>query len=247
MIETETMVAVSPEDFAAGLECGAGDGKLAAYVVTLSDVTAQAEADAAATAQAVVLPSSAPVSCGQTIGFGDVTVNHSYVARVDGYQQDNLRPLVPGSRTMVDRKSGQWVSPAWSTTCGQARGTGLSNPATASDQETVWLHGCTPFDSAARPLLNLVRVAPASFLGELTCGQDAGQIASYTVSVEGSSQQTTVPCASAALLGGLAAGDRLTLTVRASSADGAQLWQTSCDVLVAPETTTDAVCSKLEP
>jgi len=110
-----TLIAVAPEDFLGRVRCANAPGGLRRYVVTLHDVTDEGEGFA--------LPSSGPVDCLLEVKFGFVVPGHRYVARVDGYDRTDIRPLGPpdvansGSPVMVDTATGEYVAPRWTSAC----------------------------------------------------------------------------------------------------------------------------------
>jgi hypothetical protein len=111
-----TLIAVAPEDFLdRRVRCANAPGGLRRYVVTLYDVT-----------DGFALPSSGPVDCLLEVKFGHVIPEHRYVARVDGYDRTDIRPLGPsdaansGSPVMVDASTGEYVAPRWTSTCSGA-------------------------------------------------------------------------------------------------------------------------------
>jgi hypothetical protein len=111
-----TLIAVAPEDFLGrDVRCANAPGGLRRYVVTLHDVT-----------DGFVLPSSGPVDCLLEVKFAHVIPEHRYVARVDGYDRTDIRPLgAPdaansGSPVMVDASTGEYVAPRWTSTCSGA-------------------------------------------------------------------------------------------------------------------------------
>jgi hypothetical protein len=121
-----TLIAVAPEDFLGrNVRCTNAPGGLRRYVATLYDVTVEGEGFA--------LPSSGPVDCLLEVKFGfasnklgPVVPGHRYVARVDGYDRTDIRPLGPpdvansGSPVMVDATTGEYVPPRWTSTCSGA-------------------------------------------------------------------------------------------------------------------------------
>jgi hypothetical protein len=247
VIETETLVAISPADFLGEVSCGEQPGKLSRYVVTLFDVTDQLVQDASTDAIPVPLASSSPTACTEVIGFGNLILGHSYVATVDGYDRSDLRPLAVGSRTMVESKTGDWVVPQWTTKCGAAEGVGLLGPALASEQETTWIRGCSQFVPTARPSLTLVRVAAAELLGDLTCGDAAGEVATISVSRLQAPVSAPLACDGSVLLGGLSGGDLLEFSTTATDSSGALTWTARCEARAVAATTVDASCDTLQP
>jgi hypothetical protein len=90
------------------------------YVATLHDVSEDVGPDGFA------LPSSGPVDCRLEAKFGRVVPGRKYVARVDGYDRSDIRPLGDpsvansGSPVMVDAETGEYVAPRWTSACSGA-------------------------------------------------------------------------------------------------------------------------------
>lgn len=152
-----TSVAVSPADFLGQATCGQLEGGPTLYVATFTD------------AAGTVLGSSPPVSCLLPVAYERVRVGEEYLAQVDVYTTNDLRPQVFAGRVMVDG-AGAVVMPAASSSCEKSRspdGTFSGQGVTASLNERVFLRGCTPFtlteDNAA------VVVDPTKSLGGGAC------------------------------------------------------------------------------
>ena len=113
----ETLIAVAPEDFLGRVPCANAPGAFRRYVVTLYDVTDEGPGFA--------LPSSGPVDCALETKFRGVP-GRRYVARVDGYDRTDIRPLgAPditnsGNPVMVDSATGEYVAPRWTSSCSGA-------------------------------------------------------------------------------------------------------------------------------
>jgi hypothetical protein len=114
-----TLIAVSPQDFLGDVPCAETPGAMRAYVATLIDVSPGLGADAEPVPE-FRLPSAAPTSCRADVAFAFVASGHRYIAEIQGYERDalDLRPLAPGSATMLDA-GGNVVEPRWKTTCGK--------------------------------------------------------------------------------------------------------------------------------
>jgi hypothetical protein len=119
-IDFPTLIAVSPQDFLGGVRCANAPGAMRRYVATLYDVSEDVGVDGFA------LPSSGPVDCRLEAKFGMVVPGRRYVARVDGYDRTDIRPLgAPdvansGSPVMVDAATGEYVAPRWTSACSGA-------------------------------------------------------------------------------------------------------------------------------
>lgn len=119
-----TSVAVNPENFLGGGVACVESG-MRAYVATLTDVSAGGELESD-----FPLPSSAPTPCFLEVRFERVVIGREYVADVQGYDRDDIVPLgcypdnaagCGGSPVMVDRATGEYVAPRWTTSCGRHR------------------------------------------------------------------------------------------------------------------------------
>jgi len=86
------------------------------------------------------LPSSDLIPCLQAVAFAFVVPDHEYVARVQGYDRDDLSKQSAGSPHAVG-DDGQVVAPRWTTECGQfvtdlgAAGAGGSPDANQDDDD----------------------------------------------------------------------------------------------------------------
>ena len=107
-----TLVAVSPRDFLRDVPCMDTPGAMRQYMATLYDVSVDPPL------QGFALPSSGLVPCLQDMTFLFVGLDHEYVARVQGFDRDDLRPQITGSPNAVD-SDGQVVPPRWTAECGQ--------------------------------------------------------------------------------------------------------------------------------
>lgn len=128
-----TAIVVDPADFMGNVPCLPAEGAMRRYVATLTSVHAGGAIDAGA----VALPSSPPVSCAQTVSFQRVVDGTEYVADIDGYDIDDIRPLgsadggPSGSRVMVDGQ-GHYVAPRWTTSCGKQQLVEVGEPRDAA-------------------------------------------------------------------------------------------------------------------
>lgn len=117
-----TSVAVNPEDFLGDVACVGSGMRL--YVANLADVSAGDDTGE------FTLPSSAPTPCHLELRFERVVIGREYVADIQGYDRDDIVPLgcfpdatsgCAGSAVMVDRATGAYVPPRWTTSCGRHR------------------------------------------------------------------------------------------------------------------------------
>lgn len=118
-----TLVAVSPDDFLGQVPCADAPGAMRTYAATLWDVTPGLLGDGSAVHE-FALPSSGPVSCLQNVAFGGgfVIPGHEYVADIQAYDRTGLEQLggaSSGSPMLVDSKTGAFVAPRWTTSCGR--------------------------------------------------------------------------------------------------------------------------------
>jgi hypothetical protein len=122
-----TAIVVDPADFLGDVPCfplfgpsaDAPGGPMRRYVATL----VSEHAGGALTDAEVTLPSSPPTRCSDRVSFQRVVDGTAYVAEIDGYDVDHIRPLgsggILGSRVMVDEHD-RFVAPRWQTSCGKA-------------------------------------------------------------------------------------------------------------------------------
>jgi hypothetical protein len=183
-----TLVAVDPEDFLGDVACLEAPGAMRRYVATIVDVT-PASADAEAIGE-FMLPSTVPVSCLQRAGSALVVLDRTYAAEVDGYDRIDIVPLAPGSRTMVDAATGQYVRPRWTTSCGRDPGEAV----TARPRVTRLVRGCDPLSDAAPTDITAVSVGVDPTVVGLSCGSDAGQLGRVTVENLHTGETLTADC-----------------------------------------------------
>jgi hypothetical protein len=118
-VTPSTAVSVDPAEFLGDVKCGTDKGEMQLYVATLTDVSPRDVLHIGI--GQLVLPSSNPTGCGIPVLFENILNGREYAAAVDGYDRGDIKPLAPGSRTMVVASTGAYVAPRWSTTCGQYR------------------------------------------------------------------------------------------------------------------------------
>jgi hypothetical protein len=170
---TVTMITADPTAFAGSATCGT---RLKKYVVTIADVSHGFPP---------ALYSSDPTACTNLVSFAGppganavVIIGDSYTATIDGYDRDDIKPMMVGSTVMVvanDATMPPVVPARWHTTCGRApetaeagvdaaeagadaadEGGAASNPLFAPVQAKasteVFLLGCIPFsDPVSEP------------------------------------------------------------------------------------------------
>jgi hypothetical protein len=164
---TLTMITADPTAFIGSATCGT---RLKTYVVTITDVTHGLP---------IASYSSGPTACTNLVSFagptpgtsniGVLIVGDSYIAAIDGYDRDDIKPKVDGFPDMIAANDPMLpVVPRWTTTCGRAPGTAeagadaadesgaaanpLFAPVQAKASTEVFLLGCIPFsDSVSEP------------------------------------------------------------------------------------------------
>lgn len=244
-----TMIEVAPQDFLGNLTCTTQGQGVRRYVATLFDVTVGSGAPGEQPADIPTeggfrLPSSPPTPCSASVGFGFVAPGRRYRVEVDAYDTTQLEARVPGSRRMVDVSSGSSaagqpaiVEPTWSTQCAGA---------TAVQSTIVRAGGCAPLEPQPTGPAEL-SVDTGSLLGDLQCGDGAGQIERLEVTLQDETPQTvSVACGEVALFSGLAGRRSLTLLVKAFAADGAEAFAgAKCQGLIAPGASVTATCADL--
>jgi hypothetical protein len=172
-----TLVTVAPSTFGQGVLCGDFPGAWKSYVATLTDVTDPA--------RPFVLASSNPVPCSMPVSFSWVVPGNKYVAEIDGYEQSNLVSyggMSSGSRHVVDPATGQDVKPRWQTVCGKETEAAEGEPTMAFLQSNVVVRDCAPLvDLQPGTTKTGLTLDLSSTLGSLSCGENPGQVASFTV------------------------------------------------------------------
>jgi hypothetical protein len=159
-----TAIVVDPAEFLGNVPCfpvfagtspSVGAGAMRRYVATLRTVHA---GGALGLDAGVELPSSPPTRCSDRVSFQRVVDGTAYVAEIDGYDVDDIKPLgtdgVSGSRVMVDRQN-RFVRPRWQTSCGLPKSARAPEPADAAPDGAVDAadaRATAPPDARAEPL-----------------------------------------------------------------------------------------------
>lgn len=190
-ITTPTLVAVAPADFAGDVPCEDAPGAMRSYVVTLFDLGTRDEpTDPFPLASSVVRGEDGqfhPTRCEQTAAFAFVVAGHRYDAEVDVYDRADLLAVGAGSRHLVDPTTGEYAPPRWTTACGRkSDGSPAEGPVTAELYLTRFVRGCEPLTSSSPATPTGISVSIDAALGSLTCGTDAGQVASFSAAMTGS-------------------------------------------------------------
>lgn len=241
-------------------------GAMRSYIATLHDVSVDPPL------QGFALPSSKLIPCQQDVGFSFVAIEHEYVARVQGYDRDDLRPQAAGSPNAVD-SDGRVVAPRWTTECGQLPngaagaansdsdsqgeggddGGGTAAPGfsvagiTATSNFTVYTSYCLPLTLHGPPSDTLVSVRLDQARRELECGDESGELAEFTVELTGATTDPlSADCTGTVEFGGLEAGQDYEFNVLAFEAGADEpRWQTTCRAMAWSGTVTPASCDPL--
>ena len=236
-----TLVTVAPSTFGQGVLCGDFPGAWKSYVATLTDVTDPA--------RPFVLASSNPVPCSMPVSFSWVIPGNKYVAEIDGYEQSNLVSyggVSSGSRHMVDLATGQDVKPRWQTVCGKETEGAESEPTTAFLQSNVVVRDCSPLvDLQPGTTKTGITLDLSSTLGSLSCGEDAGQVGSFSVWTEEMSF-SDVACDEVLSFAPVEGGKTYRFRVEAfEGGSSAARWATWCEVRAQAGVVLPAMCDPL--
>lgn len=230
-----TLVAVAPADFKGEVPCADAPGAMRRYVVTLFDLGSAEEPTAP-----YALPSGVvrggdgifrPTACEQVAAFGFVIPGHRYDAEVEAYDRTDLHAVGPGSRNLMDDATGEYVAPRWTTTCGRKlSGSPAEGPVTAAWYLTRYVRGCAPLSSTSGETPTGIRIEIDAALGALECGSAAGEVATFAVVQQGSTEAPkSAACGEAVELTGLEPGTSYTFDVGAFETGGsAPRWSTTC-------------------
>lgn len=241
-----TRVTVDPASFRGDVTCGDVPGAMRSYVAALRDVC---------TGETFV---SGLTPCTSTVSFFGVVAGHGYVADVQGFD-------------VAAAPAGGAPAPLWSTHCGpddtsaaacvDATDAGLEAgavfygypdagdvwPVTAAiEYDEVRVKGCRPLSAATPATTGSVDVSLAAALGALTCGDAAGQIATFVATPrDAASPPATASCA-----------DHLTFTTSLGATQrfdvlafehgsAAATWGATCSAEPRAGTTVPATCTGL--
>lgn len=181
----QTSLIVDPVDFLNGAICGTGSGAMQSYQATLFDVTAGLK-DAFELASSDVLP------CTSAAYFEFVGPGRRYIAKIQGFARNDVRPQRTGVRLVVDEE-GKRVEPDYVTTCwgedgvdytsawGGAGGASTELGAQAYEESRIYVRGCEPFDAGGAAPPTGVSIRPHVWLTEFQCGDEPGQISRFLV------------------------------------------------------------------
>jgi hypothetical protein len=234
-ITKPTLVAVDPADFAGDVPCTDAAGAMRGYVVTLFDLGAIDEpTDPLPLASSVVRGDDGrfrATGCERTAAFAFVIAGHRYDAEVDAYDRTDLVAVGAGSRHLVDAATGEYVPPRWTTTCGRKTdGSPAEGPVTAELYLTRFVRGCKPLVSSGPDTPTGISVSVDASLGELACGTASGEVASFSVTQQGSSDPAlSADCGKSVELTGLEPGQSYWFDVLAFEAGASTpRWSTTC-------------------
>lgn len=265
-----TFVEVSPEEFLSDVTCTTAKGGMRYYVATLIDVTPDEDGNR----REFRLPSSPPTPCRQSVFFSGVAPSrtiqgvfhpaHEYVAEIEGYDQESLRPKHEGSAIMLS--GGNTVAPRFIGSCGKPTSELLpltipdaGAPEDAADagfathfdgpvkpllRRTVTLRGCNMIDLSSSQQGTAVVVSLNDALGALRCGDEPGTIDHFEV--ESSGVTVSAPCDGEAVFDDVETGSLLRFSVTAyEAAPGGTAWTTTCYQEAAPGLELAARCDPL--
>jgi hypothetical protein len=234
-VTTPTLVAVDPADFAGDVPCTDAPGAMRSYVVTLFDLGTRDEpTDALPLASSVVRDPDGQfraTACEQTAAFAFVVAGHRYDAEVDAYDRNDLQAVGAGSRHLVDPTTGEYVPPRWTTTCGRKTdGSPAEGPVTAELYLTRFVRGCEPLTSSGPATPTGISVSIDAALGKLSCGTDADQVASFSVTMTSSADPAlSADCGKSVEFTGLDPYKSYSFDVLAfESGSTTPRWSTSC-------------------
>jgi hypothetical protein len=232
-VEHPTLIEVAPSAFLGTVPCLSGEGSMSRYVATLVDTTDEAEP--------FVLPSSPPIPCNSAVGFSLVVPGHTYAAEVDGYDRDDLEPIAPGVRDLVDPTTRELVTPRWTTVCG---GRPADQVIAVAEVERV-ISGCALLTDSSPPSdVGAARIDTGDVLGSLSCGDEEGAVARVEARVAGVTSSVT--CGEAIEVSGLSA-DAATRIELAAFEEGATnpRWGALCTATPVAGVTAPADCATL--
>lgn len=255
-----TYLEVDPAEFVSEGACATSPGGLRWYVATLVDVTPDSEGRPAN----FRLPSSPPTACSKSVFFSGVVARgsslgvahdaHQYVAELEAYDAEALKPLHEGSSVMT--RNGVTVLPGWVGSCGSdaselasllgvdagasERKAGFeahfAGPVSPFPGRTVTFRSCELVRIGEPSNEARVTVSLANVLGDLACGERAGEVATFEVAL--GDEVKRARCGSEVTFDGLEAGVFLEFDVVAEGAvladagadagSGSARWTTTC-------------------
>ena len=260
-----TLIAVAPADFLGNVPCTETAGAMRRYSATVYDVSVDPPLEY------FPLPSSNLIPCLQAVAFSFVVPDHEYVARIQGYDRDDLSKQSAGSPHAVG-DDGQVVAPRWTTECGQLvtdlggaagaggspEGEGGADGSTAAPgfhvagvtsnvRFTVWANYCLPLVDHGPVTDTAVSVNIDQARRDLECGDDGGEIAEFTAELEGSTlAPLRADCADAVSFTGLEPGTDYRINVLGfEQGSDEPRWQTGCRATALAGTVTPATCDPL--
>ncbi len=193
------------------------------------------------------LPSSGLVACNMPVGFSFVALGHHYMARVEGYERDDLVPLFAGSPVMKDPDSGVVVPPTWAWAC--------TDSAAAVHNWDNPLVDCRLLTPSPANTVTSIQVDTSSLLGDLECGDAAERVGRLEVTLIGDEPFVqNIACDEDAVFSTLASGAPLitgasySLEVAAyATGTNEPAWRSSCYADTIRGVSVAARCSPLSP
>jgi hypothetical protein len=183
LTEGLTRIRLAPSEFVGSVTCRKGTaGALQSYAVRLQQFTGETETDAGVS----TVFTSGVIPCDQAVMFPGVAGSF-YAAEIRGFDR-------AVSEAEVETLPGRWTA-----TCGRGSegvpdaGLDPFRPTLSLRGATVPMRGCTSFfDGALGSTASQIVVDQPSALGELRCGQRAGEVSGFQASLNGVTR--TAPC-----------------------------------------------------
>lgn len=250
-----TTVTIDPKTFLGKVPCSGKSGALQSYVVTLIDVTDEA--------QQVTLGSSDPIPCSRGVRFRFVRAEHKYITEIDGYgvpadalipsgapppaEGQNVDPnntpglAGSGSRHMLLKATKALIAPRWTTSCDEVE-TALGSPNYVGTCATLTDHGS--------PAPTSIAVDPSAAIGELGCASDGGEVATIDIKPVGGALPALLGLACGAppvvFDAGLVAGQLYSFRLEARAEAGGEVrWGSTCFATAEEALSTNAACDPL--
>jgi hypothetical protein len=268
-----TLIGVAPDVFLGSVPCVDSEGAMRTYVATVFNVeylpdgslvttedvatgdavvggtdtsSCHADADPGTTPRATVgfaLPSSGPVDCHDPVAFARVIQGHRYRAEIDGYNRNDLVPLAPGVRVLVDPVTGERVAPQWKFSCGD------DCPEHVRDYVTRAVGACKLLSGSSETPSGPASVTiAADALTGAACGSGSGEIERVEVHYDALGQSATVSsaCGEEIVLDDVPVRGTLTVSVLAYEAGNPDpRWGTTCSATPVAGLTVPATCAPL--
>jgi hypothetical protein len=189
------------------------------------------------------LPSSGPIDCHDATSFSRILDGHRYRVEVQGYDRDDLVPLLAGVSILVDPTTGTRAKPPWQWSCGDTcPEKGLIYVARAVGDCKLITDNETP----SGPTVVVVGLGGVS--NTPACGTDSGELDHFevTYSAGGTSTTATGACGEEIQLDDVPARGTLTISVLAYEASNPDpRWGTTCTATPIQSLTVTATCAPL--